>query len=346
MAENIQYHKGSVCVTGATGFVASWLIMRLLQQGYSVRATVRPESGKKDLSFLTSLIPTASSSENSKLQIFQADLRQPESFATAIEGCVGVFHVAHPVVSSEPVTEEAVTKMTVKGTLGILKACLDSKTVKRVVYTSSAATVVYGGDGRDDRDKVEESTWSDIDFYKSQNREASTELYMATKVKTEKAALEFAEKHGLDVVTLIPSLVVGPFICPHLPASVGLALTMIFGNNKALYKYITKTAMVHIDDVARAHIFLLENPNAEGRYICSSDEISLDEMALLLSKRWPNIEIPTEEYVSSLKEIEGCDQKYSSLSSEKLLKSGFEYKYGLDDMFDGAIQSCKEKCFL
>lgn len=40
MAE--EYNKGSVCVTGANGFVASWLIMRLLQQGYSVKATVRP----------------------------------------------------------------------------------------------------------------------------------------------------------------------------------------------------------------------------------------------------------------------------------------------------------------
>ena len=182
-----------------------------------------PESGKKDLSFLTSL-----TSDNSKLQIFQADLRQPESFTTAIEGCIGVFHVAHPVVMSEPLPEEEAAKMTVEGTLGILKACLDSNTVKRVVYTSSVATIVHGG-GRDNRDKVDESTWSDIDFYKSLNQSRGSELYVATKIKTEKAAQEFAEKHGLDLVTLNPSLVVGPFICPHLPSSVGLALTMIFG---------------------------------------------------------------------------------------------------------------------
>ncbi|PON48388.1 NAD(P)-binding domain containing protein [Parasponia andersonii] len=127
-------------------------------------------------------------------------------------------------------TEEAATKMTVELTLGILKACLDSKTVKRVVYTSSA-----------DRDKVDESKWSDIDFYKSQNRAAGTELYMATKVKTEKVALEFAEKHGLDVVTLIPSLVVDPFICHHLPASVGLALTVIFGSLAIFENFSTIT---------------------------------------------------------------------------------------------------------
>lgn len=38
--------KGPVCVTGGTGFVASWLVMRLLQHGYTVRTTVRPDPGK------------------------------------------------------------------------------------------------------------------------------------------------------------------------------------------------------------------------------------------------------------------------------------------------------------
>jgi hypothetical protein len=38
--------KGRVCVTGGTGFVASWLIMKLLEQGYSVNTTVRPHPGK------------------------------------------------------------------------------------------------------------------------------------------------------------------------------------------------------------------------------------------------------------------------------------------------------------
>lgn len=143
----------------------------------------------------------------------------------AIEGCIGVFHVAHPIIISEQEPEDETIKLTVEGTLGILKACLNSKTVKRVVYTSSAATVVYSGN---DQGLVDENTWSDIDFYKTLNRKG-TNLYMATKTKTEKAALEFAEKHGLDLVTLIPPLVVGPFICGHLPSSVGLALCMILG---------------------------------------------------------------------------------------------------------------------
>ncbi|KAF3539123.1 hypothetical protein F2Q69_00022915 [Brassica cretica] len=34
-------HKETVCVTGASGFIGSWLVMRLLERGYFVRATVR-----------------------------------------------------------------------------------------------------------------------------------------------------------------------------------------------------------------------------------------------------------------------------------------------------------------
>ncbi|KAK4848177.1 hypothetical protein QYF36_010068 [Acer negundo] len=82
--------------------------------------------------------------------------------------------------------------------------------------------------------------------------------------------------------------------------------------------------MVHVDDVASAQIFLLEYPNSKGRYICSSADISIDEI--------------------SLAEIEGF--KIPELSSKKLLDTGFKYKHGLDDMFDGAIQCCKEKGYL
>ncbi|PRQ57618.1 putative vestitone reductase [Rosa chinensis] len=67
-----------------------------------------------------------------KLHIFNGDMNQPESFSAAIEGCIGVFHVAHPMPNKE-LDEESVTKKSVEGTIGILKACRNAKTVKRVV---------------------------------------------------------------------------------------------------------------------------------------------------------------------------------------------------------------------
>ncbi|KAL6130739.1 hypothetical protein ACLB2K_069118 [Fragaria x ananassa] len=326
----MEAEKGPVCVTGGAGFIGSWLVMRLLQNGYTVRTAVRPDPEcKRDISYLTSL-PGASD----KLHIFNADLDQPESFNAAIEGCTGVFHVAHPNPLKEQ-DEEIVTKKSVEGTLGILRACLKSKTVKRVVYTSSAATISHSGTNKD---IVDESTWTDVEYHRSLKVRETP--YVAAKTKTGQAALEFAEKNGLEIVTLIPPLVIGGFLCNTLPSSVYLFLCMIQGNEH-LYGYLKNKSMVHIDDLVSAHIFLFENPDAKGRCICSLAKVSLEEMSRCLSAKYPEYQIPTAD---SLKGIEG--HKMCGCSSQKLLNSGFKFKNGLEDMFDGAVQSCREKGFL
>ncbi|KAJ0052973.1 vestitone reductase-like [Pistacia vera] len=323
--------KGTVCVTGGTGFLASWLIMKLLEHGYSVRTTVRAASEhNRDLSFLRNL-PGASE----KLQILNADLSDPDSFDAAIEGCSGVLHVATPIDFEGREPEEVVTKRAVNGTIGILKACLKAKTVKRVVYTSSASAVMFN---EKNVDIVDETLWSDVDFIRKSMGTMSS--YMVSKTLTDKAALEFAEEHGLDLVTLMPPFIVGPFICPKFPGSVRTVLAMVLGN-KEEYSLLLNSFMVHVDDVARAHIFLLECPGVKGRYICSSHALTIEQMSQFLSAKYPEYPIPTLDEVA---EIRGY--KVPGLSSKKLLDTGFEFKYGVDEMFDGAINCCKEKGFL
>ena len=176
---------------------------------------------KKDLSFLTSL-----QGASERLQIFHADLSNPKSFEAAIEGCTGVFHVATPVDFENREPEEIVTKRSINGALGILKACLNSKTVKRVVYTSSASTVQFPSNA-DEVDEVDESVWSDEEYIKAHKPFGGS--YVISKTLTERAVLEFSEKNGLEVVTLIPSFVVGPFICPKLPGTVWITLAPVLG---------------------------------------------------------------------------------------------------------------------
>ncbi|KAF8028408.1 hypothetical protein BT93_E1117 [Corymbia citriodora subsp. variegata] len=324
-------NKGKVCVTGGTGFIASWLIMRLLEHGYSVQTTVRPDpDGKRDISFLKNL-PGASE----RLQIFTADLGDPESFGPAIEGCVGVFHVATPVDFEDREPEPVVTKRSIDGALGILRACLNSKTVKRVVYTSSAAAVEFNNSTAD---ILDEDCWSDVESLRKMPRFGSS--YAILKTLTEKAVLEFGEQHGLKVVTVVPTFVHGPFICPKFAGSVRTSLALVLGNEKE-YPFLLKVSFVHVDDLARAHIFLFEHPDAKGRYNCSSVTMTIEEMSKFLSERYPEFQIPSPE---SLKEVKG--PTFARLSSRKLLDTGFEYKYRVEDMFDGAIQCCKEKGYL
>uniref|UniRef100_A0A6N2MJ47 NAD-dependent epimerase/dehydratase domain-containing protein n=1 Tax=Salix viminalis TaxID=40686 RepID=A0A6N2MJ47_SALVM len=316
--EHMEEGKGLVCVTGGTGFVASWLIMRLLEHGYTVRTTIRSSPGtSKDISYLTNL-PRAAE----KLQVFNADLDDPDSFNEAIGGCMGVFHLAFPLDFAEREPEEVITKRAVDGTLGVLRACVNAKTVKRVVCASSQATVIYGGDG--DEKVADESSWTSIDYYRSLNRFGTS--YLVAKNKTERAALDFAEQYGLDLVFLIPPLIVGPFICPRIPESIRWALSLIFGE-KRLYHLLVKLNVVHTDDVAMAYIFLLESPHAKGRYICSWEEISINEMSDFLSARYPEFQTPTKD---SLKDIKGF--KMRSLSPKKLLDCGFKFEHGLVDI--------------
>ncbi|KAL8091838.1 vestitone reductase-like isoform X2 [Apium graveolens] len=283
--------KGVVCVTGGTGYVASWLIMRLLQQGYAVNTTVRSHPDqKKDVSYLTNL-PGASE----RLRIFNADLDRPESFSDSIQGCVGVFHVAHNIDFEGKEDEETNTKKSIDATISILQACLDSKTVKRVVYTSSGSTVMYSGK---DLSVLDETTWTDVDYLKS--RKTLGESYYISKTSTERAALEFAETHGLELVTVIPTFIHGPFITPHCPGSVHTLMTMIF-----------------------------------------AVDITLEEFPRFLSQRYPEYNVSSNSFLKNVKE-----SKIFKLSSKKLLDTGFKYKYGLEQMYDDAIDCCKQKGLL
>ncbi|KAE9603237.1 putative vestitone reductase [Lupinus albus] len=263
--------KGRVCVTGGTGFIASMMIKRLLSEGFYVNTTTRYTPGK-DVSFLTNL-PGASE----KLRIFNADLNNPQSFCSAIEGCKWVFHTASPVDLEEQV--EIMSKRAVDGALGVLK------------------------------------------------------------LLAEKAVLEFGEKHGLDVVTILLPFVIGPFICPKLPGSIQMALPWLFGYEDDIF---TSFSIIHVDDVARAHIFMLDHSSIKGRYICSlNGTLSMEEIVELVHDKYPEFQIPT---LDKVKEIKG--EKMPSLNSKKLIDAGFEFNYGTKETFEESIQCCKVNGYL
>ncbi|KAK8289061.1 hypothetical protein V6Z12_D07G165800 [Gossypium hirsutum] len=155
-----------------------------------------------------------------------------------------------------------------------------------------------------------------VDFQNKESEEAITERLINGAPKrtflhylTERAVLDFGAQHGLDVVTVIPSFVVGPFICPKFPGSVRTSLALFYTEkmqcakagklnstgNQSEYSFLLNFSMVHVDDVARAHIFLLEYPDAKGRYNCSSDTISLEKLSEFLGGKYPEFPIPSPE---------------------------------------------------
>nr|AGR34043.1 dihydroflavonol-4-reductase [Ginkgo biloba] len=331
--ENMQITaKGILCVTGAAGFVGSWLVMRLLQHGYVVRATVRdPENPVKTKHLLD--LPGA----KHRLTLWKADLDDEGSFDAAIDGCEGVFHVATPMDFESQDPENEIIRPTINGTLNVMRSCAKAKSVKRVVFTSSAGTVNFTDDFQQPGKIFDENCWTNVDYCR---REKMTGwMYFVSKTLAEQAAWDFAQKNDIDLITIIPTLVVGPFIMQAMPPSMTTALALLT-RNEAHYMILRQVQLVHLDDLCMAHIFLYEHPEAKGRYICSSRDTTIVELSKMLAEKHPEYNIPTE--------FKDADEMLKAVpfSSKKLLDMGFKFQYTMEEMFDGAIHSCKEKGLL
>ncbi|RZB83346.1 Dihydroflavonol 4-reductase isoform C [Glycine soja] len=115
-------------------------------------------------------------------------------------------------------------------------------------------------------------------------------VYALSKLLTEEAAFKFAKENGIDLVSVITTTVAGPFFTASVPSSVKVLLSPItdepefFKILSAVNARIGSIALVHIEDIYSAHIFLMEHSNAEGRYICSSQSCPLSMLANLLAK--------------------------------------------------------------
>lgn len=306
IGNTVQFNGETVCVTGAGGFIASWLVKLLLERGYNVRGTAREPGDEKNVHLQN--IEGA----KERLKLLKADLLDYDSLLEAINGCSGVFHTASPVPSQRASNPEVeVINPALKGTLNVLKACSVSK-VKRVIMTSSVGAVIM--DPQRPRDKfVDESCWSDPEYC----RKTENWYYMA-KTVSEQDAWHYSEESGLDLISICPSLVLGPILQPKLNASSLILVKLLNGDlerceNKA-------RVIVDVRDVAKAHILAYEIPSAAGRYLCTAHSVKTKELVEILKRLYPQYNYP-KDYVDVGLDSSGVEQ----LSGNKLRELGLEY---------------------
>ncbi|KAI3938076.1 hypothetical protein MKW98_018632 [Papaver atlanticum] len=197
--------KERVCVTGAGGFIASWIVKFLLSKGYIVHGTTRNPSDEKNVHL--KILDKAT--EN--LKLFKADLQDCRSLCAAITGCTGVFYVAGPVPVG-PVATPEVIEPVITGTRNVLRACSEMK-VKRVVVVSSIAAVIMNPNWPKDQ-PMDETCWSDEEHCKKFENE-----YYLAKTVSESEALRYAKTKNLDIITICPSLAFGPMLQSELNSS-------------------------------------------------------------------------------------------------------------------------------
>lgn len=310
--------KGRVCVTGAGGFLASWLVKFLLSQDYAVHGTLRRPEDEKN-SHLNKL---EKASEN--LKLFRAELLDFDSLYSAIEGCDGVFHVASPVPSTtSPNPEVEVIEPAVKGTLNVLKACVEAK-VKRVVVVSSQAAVSFNPQWPKGQ-IMDESCWSDKEYCRT-----TKNWYYLSKTEAESAALEFGERTGLDVVTVCPTLILGPMLQNTVNASSKVLIRFLKEGDGSFENKIRN--IVDVRDLAEALLLVYEKTEAEGRYISTSYALKTSSLVEKLRELYPDYNYP-----KIFTEIEDSDM----LSSEKLQRLGWHYR-SLEETLVDSIECYKQ----
>ncbi len=282
--------ESTVCITGASGFIAGQTIRELLARGYRVRGTVRGEIDDNKYAYLKQL-PGA----GERLELVPGDLTQPGSFDSAIAGCDYVIHAASPYLLESKNPQQDIIDPAVNGTLNVLQTCAKTSCVKRVVLTSSLAAIT---DEPDDDYVFTETTWNS-------KSSLTRNPYFFSKTLAEQAAWVFMREQtrSFDLVALNPCMVIGEAVDPGLNSSNQVIRDLLSGTYPGVMAL--NFCMVDVCDVAKAHVLTLDKNDAEGRYICYSEAMTMGEIVDFLREAgYSNYRLPRRNmsagWVSSL----------------------------------------------
>ena len=252
-------------VTGATGFLGSHVARVLADQGADLRLLVRPTSNLKNL-------------EGLKAETATGDLRDAASLEKAMSGCDTVFHVAadYRLWVRDP---NEMYRSNVDGTRALLEAARKNG-VRRVVYTSSVATVGFTSDGCPADEESPVSLADMIGHYKR------------SKFMAEQIAME-AGRSGMHVVTVNPTTPIGEQDVKPTPTG---RIVVDFLKRKFPAYVETGLNLVDVRECAQGHVAALEAGKSGDRYILGGEDLTLkqilDKLGQITGLPSPKIKLP------------------------------------------------------
>jgi nucleoside-diphosphate-sugar epimerase len=269
----------TVVVTGGTGYIGSWLVKYLLEDGYTVRITVRDLQKKYKYDFLEEIAIKS----KGKLEVFEADLLLDGSFDKAMEGAETLFHVASPFMLSVKDAQKQLVDPALKGTENVLTAVNKSDTITKVVLTSSVAAV--HGDNVDMKEK-------NLEYFDESNWNSSSSLnhqpYSYSKTVAEQKAWEIANSQDRwQLLVINPSFVMGPALASTSDSESLKFLKDILSGKMSTGAPDLMFGFVDVRDVAKAHVLADQNEKAEGRNILVERTMNVLEMAKIIAKAFP-----------------------------------------------------------
>ncbi len=273
--------KGTILVTGVSGFVGSAVARAFARRGYSVRGFVRASSDRTNLADFPGEIATG-------------DIRDQPSVARALEGADFLAHVAadYRLWARDP---EEIVRNNRAGTGAVMQAALAAGT-KRIVYTSSVATIAPdpAAPATEDRPLGEAQAIG---------------AYKRSKVVAERLVERMAAEQGLPAVIVNPSTPIGPRDVKPTPTG-RILVEAATGRMPAFVD--TGLNLVHVDDVTEGHVLALERGRIGRRYILGGEDVSLAvllaDIALLVGRPPPRISLPIAPLVPLAWIAEGVAQ--------------------------------------
>lgn len=270
--------SGLVLVTGANGFVGKWIVVALLRAGFSVRGTVRSE-GKAE-AVRQAVGAQLGEGALGRLNFTRVDLMRDTRWSEAMSGVDAVVHVAAQVVGTEPQNSAKVIGPALEGTERVFRFAIAAG-IRRIVLTSSIATIGYGLRQRSKSRSYTESDFTDLDAMKF------PWAYCTGKTMAEQAAWAYARAEELRLTTIHPGAVLGPAPDRDVSASLQMVSGLLDGSASTLPR--TGFSVVDVRDVATMHVAALLTPAAEGqRYIAASGYLAFSDVADMLRAAYPD----------------------------------------------------------
>lgn len=285
--------KKPVLVTGAAGYLASWVVSQLLATGCAVRATVRSLADSAKVKHLHDL----AARHPGLLTLFEADLLKEGSFDEAAQGCGVVFHVASPYFLEAPRDfERELLEPARRGTLNVIGAINRSASVHRLVLTASVVSLY--NDAAELAARPGQLV-TDTDYNRSQDPRHNPYAY--SKTVAEQAAREAQRTQSTwDLVTIHPGAIFGPSLSKRGDAtSVKMLRQFLDGSFRSGVPKL-RLGVVDVRDAAEIHVRAALKAKPDDRFIAVGETLTLLDMAKAvrpadygLPDKLPRRELPT-----------------------------------------------------
>lgn len=280
MSESVK----TIAVTGASGYIASWVVKKLLDHGHRVHATVRDVNNLDKVA----LLKRFELAHPNQLFLFECDLLRG-GFEKAFEGCDVVIHMASPfIISSTKDPKSQFIEPALTGTKNVLDAVNKTESVTQVVMTSSVVSLYSDAIELQsvDSKKFNESNWNKI---------ASEKYgpYAYSKTIAERLAWEMnSAQSRWSLSTILPGFVMGPTLTGRKDgASVDFMIQLLRGDFKFGAPALSY-GLVDVRDVAEAHVHAVEREHDSNRFICVRESRSILEISTIVQQATEGVIYP------------------------------------------------------